>query len=105
MTRGPKNPLAKLDAQERVWLFGILKEACRERLEKNLISQAIEDRLYARHGMLAGRADPRPKLKEWEPRYRKFLAVAEEIYGQLEASRFDEITGALAERLKKKPRR
>ena len=88
-----------------IWLFGILKDACRERLEKNLITQAIEDQLHARHGALAGRADPRPKLKEWEPRYRKFLAVAEEIHGQLEASRLEEIAGALAERLRKKPRR
>ena len=38
----PKNPLAKLDRQEMLWLAGILKDACRERLEKNLVSQELD---------------------------------------------------------------
>ena len=80
-----KNPLAKLDRQELMWLAGILKDACRERLEKNLVSQAFEDRLYQR-GPVEGRLDPRPFLKIWEPRYRKFLEVAAEIQVMLEAS-------------------
>ena len=81
----PKNPLAKLDRQELLWLAGILKDACRERLEKNLVSQAFEERLY-RRGPVPGRLDPRPFLKIWEPRYRKFLEVASEIQGQLESA-------------------
>jgi hypothetical protein len=80
----PKNPLAKLDRQELLWLAGILKDACRERLEKNVISQAFEERLYQR-GPVQGRLDPRPFLKIWEPRYRKFLEVATEIQAQLES--------------------
>jgi hypothetical protein len=79
-----KNPLAKLDPQELAWLVGILKDACRERLEKNLVSQAFEDRLYQRGGV-EGRIDPRPFLKIWEPRYRKFLEVAGEMQAMLEA--------------------
>ncbi len=79
-----KNPLAKLDRQELLWLTGILKDACRERLEKNLVSQAFEERLYQR-GPVKGRLDPRPFLKIWEPRYRKFLDVATELYAQLES--------------------
>jgi hypothetical protein len=79
-----KNPLAKLDRQELLWLTGILKDACRERLEKNVVSQAFEERLYAR-GPVKGRLDPRPFLKIWEPRYRKFLDVAAELYTQLES--------------------
>src|SRR5512140_3570567 len=79
----PKNPLAKLDRQELLWLAGILKDACRERLEKNVVSQAFEERLYAR-GPVEGRLDPRPFLKIWEPRYRKFLEVASELYAQME---------------------
>jgi hypothetical protein len=79
-----KNPLAKLDRQELLWLAGILKDACRERLEKNIVSQAFEERLYQR-GPVPGRLDPRPFLKIWEPRYRKFLEVATEIQTQLEA--------------------
>src|ERR1035441_4303418 len=71
----PKNPLDRLDRQELHWLTGILKDACRERLEKNLVSQAFEDRLYQR-GPVEGRLDPRPFLKIWEPRYRKFLEIA-----------------------------
>src|SRR5438067_8371713 len=79
-----KNPLAKLDRQELLWLAGILKDACRERVEKNLVSQAFEERLYQR-GPVPGRLDPRPFLKIWEPRYRKFLEVATEIQAQLES--------------------
>src|SRR3954452_16332959 len=78
-----KNPLAKLDRQELLWLAGILKDACRERLEKNVVSQAFEERLYQR-GPVEGRLDPRPFLKIWEPRYRKFLAVAAELHSLLE---------------------
>ena len=66
-----------------IWLTGILKDACRERLEKNLVSQAFEERLYQR-GPVEGRLDPRPFLKIWEPRYRKFLEVATELYAQME---------------------
>jgi hypothetical protein len=79
-----KNPLAKLDRQELLWLAGILKDACRERLEKNVVSQQFEERLYAR-GPVQGRLDPRPFLKIWEPRYRKFLDVATELHSLLEA--------------------
>src|SRR4051812_48515383 len=79
-----KNPLAKLDRQELLWLAGILKDACRERLEKNVVSQEFEERLYQR-GAVEGRLDPRPFLKIWEPRYRKFLEVAAELHAQLEA--------------------
>lgn len=79
-----KNPLAKLDRQELIWLAGILKDACRERLEKNLVSQAFEERLYRRGGV-EGRLDPRPFLKIWEPRYRKFLEVAGGLQAMLEA--------------------
>jgi hypothetical protein len=79
----PKNPLDRLDRQELQWLTGILKDACRERLEKNLVSQAFEERLYQR-GAVEGRLDPRPFLKIWEPRYRKFLEVASELYAQME---------------------
>ncbi|HWQ52748.1 MAG TPA: hypothetical protein VN442_03630 [Bryobacteraceae bacterium] len=103
MKRTPRNPLSRLDQKELVWFFDLLKDACRERLEKNLISQAMEEQLHERHGVLPGRIDPRPKLKEWEPRYRKFLAVAGEIQDQLQAARFEEITGALAERLAGSP--
>jgi hypothetical protein len=78
-----KNPLDRLDRQELHWLTGILKDACRERLEKNLVSQAFEERLYQR-GPVEGRLDPRPFLKIWEPRYRKFLEVATELYAQME---------------------
>ncbi len=74
----PKNPLDRLDRQELHWLTGILKDACRERLEKNLVSQAFEERLYQR-GRWQGRLDPRPFLKIWEPRYRKFLEVATRV--------------------------
>jgi hypothetical protein len=99
MKRPAKDPLSKLDQKELVWLFGILKDACRERLEKNLISQAVEDHLFQQHGPVPGRIDPRPKLKEWEPRYRKFLAVANELHEQLQASQCGDAAEALAERL------
>src|SRR5215813_2531268 len=79
-----RNPLSRLDRQELLWLAGILKDACRERLEKNLVSQAFEEKLY-RRGPVAGRLDPRPFLKIWEPRYRKFLEIATELHAQLEA--------------------
>jgi hypothetical protein len=78
-----KNPLDRLDRQELHWLTGILKDACRERLEKNLVSQAFEERLYQR-GPVEGRLDPRPFLKIWGPRYRKFLEVASELHAQME---------------------
>ena len=48
------SPLDRLDRQELQWLTGILKDACRERLEKNLVSQAFEERLYQR-GPVQGR--------------------------------------------------
>jgi hypothetical protein len=80
----PNTPLARLDRQELLWLAGILKDACRERLEKNLVSQAFEDKLY-RRGPVVGRLDPRPFLKIWEPRYRKFLEIASELHAELEA--------------------
>ena len=79
----PKNPLDRLDRQELHWLTGILKDACRARREKNLVSQAFEERLYQRGGV-EGRLDPRPFLKIWEPRYRKFLEVASELYAHME---------------------
>src|SRR5262249_22932446 len=91
----PKNPLAKLDRQELLWLAGILKDACRERLEKNIVSQAFEERLYQR-GPVQGRLDPGPFLKIWEPRYRKFLEVATEIQSMLEG----EDAAAVAENLR-----
>src|SRR4051794_23388040 len=80
----PTNPLDRLDRQELLWLMAILKDACRDRLEKNLVSQAFEEKLY-RRGPVAGRLDPRPFLKIWEPRYRKFLEIATELHAQLEA--------------------
>ena len=80
-----KNPLSRLDRQELLWLAGILKDACRERLEKNLVNQAFETRLYER-GPVKERLDPRPFLKIWEPRYRKFLQVATELQALLEAA-------------------
>src|ERR1017187_1003816 len=79
----PNNPLARLDRRELHWLTGILKDACRERLEKNLVSQAFKERLYQR-GPVEGRLDPRPFLKIWEPRYRKFLEVATLLHAHME---------------------
>jgi hypothetical protein len=95
-----KNPLDRLDRQEILWLTGILKDACRERLEKNLVSQAFEERLYER-GPVKGRLDPRPFLKIWEPRYRKFLEVASELHARLEAE--DARTAAETLRLQFEP--
>ena len=80
----PANPLDRLDRQELLWLIAILKDACRERVEKNLVSQAFEEKLY-RRGTVEGRLDPRPFLKIWEPRYRKFLEIATELHQQLES--------------------
>ena len=79
----PAHPFDRLDRQELIWLTAILKDACRERLEKNLVSQAFEERLY-RRGPVEGRLDPRPFLKIWEPRYRKFLEVASDLHQRLE---------------------
>src|SRR5258705_1472276 len=79
----PTTPLARLNRKELIWLTAILRDACRERVEKNLVSQAFEEKLYKR-GPVEGRLDPRPFLKIWEPRYRKFLEVASELYAQME---------------------
>jgi hypothetical protein len=92
------NPLARLDHQELIWLFGILKDACRERLEKNLINQRLEERLYQQHGAVPGRIDPRVKLKEWEPRYRKLLAAAAEIEELSRRCEVGELAQLFAER-------
>src|SRR3954471_1554270 len=97
-----KNPLAKLDRQELLWLAGILKDACRERLEKNVISQAFEERLYQR-GPVPGRLDPRPFLKIWEPRYRKFLEVASEIHATLEAEDAKTVAASLRAKYEESP--
>ncbi|HVX65422.1 MAG TPA: hypothetical protein VHA11_02410 [Bryobacteraceae bacterium] len=97
MTRPVRNPLADLDHRELIWLFGILKEACQERLEKNLVTQALEDRLHQRHGDIPGRVDPRPTLKEWEPRYRRLLAAATELHDLLRATETSLLVEALAE--------
>jgi len=94
----PTNPLSELDRQELLWLTAILKDACRERLEKNLVSQAFEEKLY-RRGPVAGRLDPRPFLKIWEPRYRKFLDVACRLHTMLEAQE----AGTIAESLRRGP--
>ncbi len=92
----PKNPLDRLDRQELLWLAGILKDACRERLEKNLVSQEFEDRLYQR-GQVEGRLDPRPFLKIWEPRYRKFLEVASDLQRRLEGEDARQVAESLRE--------
>jgi hypothetical protein len=91
------SPLDRLDHQELVWLTGIIKDACRERLEKNLVNQQFEERLYQR-GAVKGRLDPRPFLKIWEPRYRKFLEIATELEAQLEGAD----TQAAGEKLRKR---
>ena len=93
-----KNPLDRLDRQELLWLTGILKDACRERLEKNLVSQAFEQRLYQR-GPVQGRLDPRPFLKIWEPRYKKFLEVASELHARLEGEEASKAAESLREQL------
>ena len=98
----PKNPLAKLDRQEILWLAGILKDACRERLEKNLVSQEFEERLYQR-GAVEGRLDPRPFLKIWEPRYRKFLAVATELQAMMEAEDARSVAESLRSQIRPAP--
>jgi len=100
----PRNPLSKLDDKELVWLFGILKDACRERLEKNLVSQAFEERLHHR-GPVDGRMDPRPFLRIWEPRYRKFLEVASEIHAQLQAEGARETAEGLRTQFELEPAR
>jgi hypothetical protein len=99
----PNTPLARLDRQELLWLAGILKDACRERLEKNLVSQAFEEKLYQR-GPVVGRLDPRPFLKIWEPRYRKFLDVATELHAQLEAGEMQAAASTLRARVESMPR-
>lgn len=96
------NPLDKLDRQELLWLTGILKDACRERLEKNLVSQAFEERLY-RRGPVEGRLDPRPFLRIWEPRYRKFLEVAAELHAQLESEEARTVAESLREKFEAAP--
>src|SRR5690242_4903119 len=99
----PNTPLARLDRQELLWLAGILKDACRERLEKNLVSQAFEEKLYQR-GPVIGRLDPRPFLKIWEPRYRKFLDVATELHAQLEAGEVQAAARTLRARVETLPK-
>ena len=99
----PNTPLARLDRQELLWLAGILKDACRERLEKNLVSQAFEEKLYQR-GPVVGRLDPRPFLKIWEPRYRKFLEVATELHAQLEAGEMQAAASNLRSRVESMPK-
>jgi hypothetical protein len=91
-----ENPLDKLDRQELLWLAGILKDACRERLEKNLVSQEFENRLHQR-GPVEGRLDPRPFLRIWEPRYRKFLEVASELHAMLEGEDAQALAQSLRE--------
>ena len=98
----PKNPLDRLDRQELRWLTGILKDACRERLEKNPVSQAFEERLYQR-GPVEGRLDPRPFLKIWEPRYRKFLEVAAELHARMQAEDARAAAGSLREQFAAAP--
>ena len=97
MSSPERNPFASLSHRELIWLFGILKDACQERLEKNLVSQALEDRLHEQHGELPGRVDPRPQLKEWEPRYRKFLDVALQAQELVRSSAAHDLTEALSE--------
>ncbi len=98
------NPFEKLSHMELIWLMGILKDACHERLEKNLVTQAIEERVHAQRGPLKGRVDPRAELKEWEPRYRKFLEVATEAHDLVrmaEAEEFKELLAAQMRRTRK----
>ena len=98
------NPLDSLSRQELLWLTGILKDACRERLEKNLVTQEFEERLY-RRGPVQGRLDPRPFLKIWEPRYRKFLEVAAELQGLLESEEAQAAMHSLKSRFEPQPTR
>src|SRR5262245_26063898 len=95
----PVNALDRLSRQELLWLTAILKDACRERLEKNLVSQSFEERLY-RRGPVEGRLDPRPFLKIWEPRYRKFLEVAAELHQRLEGEEAREAAESLRSKFK-----
>ena len=97
------NPLAKLDRKELLWLFDILKDACRERLEKNLVNQEFEERL-SRRGAVPGRLDPRPFLEVWEPRYRKFLEVATDIHAALETEEAAVLTESLRAQFASRPR-
>ncbi len=98
-----KNPLDRLDRQELLWLTGILKDACRERLEKNQVNQAFEERL-CRRGPVAGRLDPRPLLKTWEPRYRKFLEVATDLHARMEGEEARETAESLRSHFEPLPR-
>jgi hypothetical protein len=99
-----KSPLDRLDRQELLWLTAILKDACRERLEKNLVTQEFEERLYKR-GPVKGRLDPRPFLKVWEPRYRKFLEVATDLLTALEAEDAKAVAESLRGRFAQAPAR
>jgi len=98
------NPLSRLDQRELLWLIGILKDACRERLEKNRVSQLFEERLYAR-GPVAGRLDPRPFLKMWEPRYEKLLEVAAELHAALESQNAQSVAESLRTQFRPRRRR
>ena len=98
----PKNPLARLDRQEILWMAAILKDTCRERLEKNLVSQEFEERLYQR-GPVEGRLDPRPFLRIWEPRYRKFLEVATELETWMAAEDARSVADSLRTQFHKAP--
>ena len=100
----PRNPLSRLDHKELIWLFGILKDACRERLEKNLVSQAFEERLSHR-GTVQGRMDPRPFLHIWEPRYRKFLEIASEIHSRLQGEDARDVAAGLRTQFEPEPAR
>jgi hypothetical protein len=101
------SPLDRLEPDELVLLFDILKDACQQRLEKNLTSQAFEERLAKRRGPLPGRVDPRPALKRWEPRYRKLLEVAAELQTLARASEADAMAAVFEARLapRRRPRR
>jgi hypothetical protein len=94
------NPLKKLNRTEILLLFDILRDACRERLEKNLLNQAFEERL-AERGQVPGRVDPRGMLKRWEPRYRKLFEVATELRALAQASETDAFVEALSRRMRK----
>jgi hypothetical protein len=101
------NPLDKLSPNELVLLFDILKDACRDRLEKNLTNQAFEERFAQQRGPIVGRVDPRPALKRWEPRYRKLLEVASELQTLAKAAEADAMTAVFTERLapRRRPKR
>jgi hypothetical protein len=101
------SPLDRLDHEELVLLFDILKDACRQRLEKNLTSQAFEERLTEQRGPIPGRVDPRPALRRWEPRYRKLLEVAAELQTLARSREAVDMAAAFRERLtpRRGPRR